>query len=234
MYGDSLTFQSASQISFVAQLEGFAVAVRSGPGTAVCDWLSQMGNDAAAPVPPKVVVVAFSGNNMTSCMADANGDPLSGQPLLDKYAADLAAVRAIWEPLGVPVSVVGSPAIIVDDRVTFDAMLQGVVANYPDWSYEDPNPDISPNNVYTETMPCAPYESKPGVNCNGPVIDGVATNIVRQTDGVHFCPGAAPNEMSCSVYSSGSLRWAVHISNAAFKSFAKAGTSPTGVYVPAS
>jgi hypothetical protein len=44
------------------------------------------------------------------------------------------------------------------------------------------------------------------------VVDGVRSNVVRSTDGVHFCPSEQGNDSGviggCSVYSSGAYRYA--------------------------
>jgi hypothetical protein len=57
------------------------------------------------------------------------------------------------------------------------------------------------------TLACLTFEP-----CNGPIIGGVHTDVVRSPDGVHFCPvsGASTDGRvtRCDVYSSGAFRFA--------------------------
>ena len=63
------------------------------------------------------------------------------------------------------------------------------------------------DHTYTDTLPCLTDEP-----CTGPVVNGVASNIVRSTDGTHFCPSAEGDKEGviggCTVYSSGAYRFA--------------------------
>ena len=63
---------------------------------------------------------------------------------------------------------------------------------------------VDAGGQYVLQLPCLPGEAECGP-------DG--SNVVRSDDGVHFCPG--PNLKPCPVYSSGALRFAMAISNAA-------------------
>ena len=65
----------------------------------------------------------------------------------------------------------------------------------------------APGHAYTDTLPCLAHEQ-----CSGPMVNGIATNVVRSADGVHFCPTEEGNDAGviggCPVYSSGAYRYA--------------------------
>ena len=58
-------------------------------GTALCDWLPRI-RTALDQERPAAVVLVFSGNNSTPCVHG-----LTGQPLIDKYKADVDSVRTM-------------------------------------------------------------------------------------------------------------------------------------------
>ena len=208
LYGDSLSVQSNIPISNAITGAGLTFVSHSFGGLALCDALGEMRTDAASTTRPKVVVVAYIGNNRFPCMQHADGTPLTGADLRNKYYADLATVHNIWAPLSVPVVLLGAPATATDDHVAFDQMLQQAASDFG-FTYEDVTPDLSPGNVFASSLPCESYESVAQGTCTGPVIDGVQDNIVRSSDGVHLCPDVTGVHSSvtpdCAVYASGEL-----------------------------
>jgi hypothetical protein len=139
----------------------------------------------------------------------------------DKVYADLRTAHDIWGRR-VPVVLLSSIAMSSDNTVDFDQpdhiefnrMLRQAATDFG-FTYEDTTPDLTPGNVFTETMPCVRYESVDGGTCIGPVIDGVQNNYMRSADGLHLCPPgngpANPITPDCPVYASSEVRWAQHV-----------------------
>ena len=95
VYGDSLTAEAKPYIEgFVAGVGHTRALVRGAPGGATCDLFDLMGYDAHHEH-PAVVVLQFSGNNLTRCMQDARGKALQGDAWLAKYRADTIAPKRI-------------------------------------------------------------------------------------------------------------------------------------------
>jgi len=214
VYGDSLSVQASAPISRLLADAGFTFESHSIGGTALCDELGQMRLDATRVTRPKVVVVAFIGNNQTPCVEHPDGSPLTGDALRERYAFDLKIVHDIWAPTHTPVVLLGAPATEDDDRLDYDEMLRSAASRYGFW-YEDTTPDLSPDNRYVSSLPCAPYELASVGTCTGAVIDGVRHNVVRSPDGVHLCPDRSwvpsYDTPTCPVYASGEVRWAYHV-----------------------
>jgi hypothetical protein len=106
VYGDSLTFQSASYINAVIEQQrpGWRVIDRDLGGTALCDWLPAMAADSG--LNARVVVIQFSGNAFTPCMT---GFSIGTQPWIAKYKADAETAAALWMARGVKLLFVGNP-----------------------------------------------------------------------------------------------------------------------------
>src|SRR5690242_5134041 len=78
VYGDSLTAEAKPYIEgFVQQVGHTHALVRGAPGGATCDLFDLMGYDATHER-PTMVVIQFSGNNLTRCMQDRQGKALMG------------------------------------------------------------------------------------------------------------------------------------------------------------
>src|SRR5438132_1529333 len=92
LYGDSLASEAVKPFIDAVTVNGRA-EVRTGVfgGTAICDWFDQMRQDAAWQ--PDAVVVEFSGNALTACMANGR---TSGTAWLQRYYTDAAAVLSIF------------------------------------------------------------------------------------------------------------------------------------------
>jgi hypothetical protein len=106
VYGDSLTFQSASYVNAVVaqQRPGWRVIDRDLGGSALCDWLPAMAADSG--LNARVVVIQFSGNALTPCMAGLSVDT---PPWVAKYQADAETAAALWTARGVKLLFVGNP-----------------------------------------------------------------------------------------------------------------------------
>ena len=82
LYGDSLAWEAEdSFVGAFAGQPGVEVLTRTHGGTAICDWLDEMQDDAAR-LAPGAVVLEFSGNNLTPCMQDAAGRGVGGRRVL--------------------------------------------------------------------------------------------------------------------------------------------------------
>lgn len=106
VYGDSLIDQSKSyiQTTISRQRSSWQQVYRQYPGTALCDWLDNMQADSN--LNAKVVVIEFSGNDLTPCMA---GAPSGSPAWVNRYTADATTAANIWKARGVKVLFVGAP-----------------------------------------------------------------------------------------------------------------------------
>lgn len=203
LVGDSLAQETAHMIEYLTP--GATVSPRFWGGTAPCDWV---GADLGAG-PSSVVVITFTGNSLTPCMADGAGGHLADAALVDRYRIDLGVLVDRARRSGARVVLVGQPA----RAPSFDAdvevagineILRQHAAEHPYVSFVDAGAAVeTPDGRYTERLPCTPTDS----DC---APDG--TTVVRG-DGVHFCPAAG--QSPCPVWSSGAFRFGAAIAAAA-------------------
>jgi hypothetical protein len=79
------------------------------------------------------------------------------------------------------------------------------MATRPDVTYVNAGATVeNPDGTFAHALPCLANETKCGPS---------GTNVVRNNDGVHFCPGA-PERGICAQYSSGAFRFATAIAHA--------------------
>jgi hypothetical protein len=230
VWGDSIAGQASPYISFYLGLSGKATArVHTFPGTAMCDWFNDMRSELASPTGfhPQAVVIQFSGDAFTPCMKNAAGVALTGQALVNKYQQDSAGVISLFTRVHVPVYFVSTP-------ISRAQAAQGYVGNAPVGVLFSKLPRIYPaggltrfidgaaavewQGHYTDTLPCAPWET-----CTGHWPDGTKTVVVREADGVHFCPVREVPDGSgftkCPVYMGGATRFALAISGRVLHDF---------------
>jgi hypothetical protein len=200
--GDSLAEATEPVIRYVTPGKTFVRKFFG--GTAPCDWL----DDDLEATATTVVVITFTGNNMTPCMLDGAGARLIDQPLVEKYRADVGVLIDHARAAGAWVVLVGQPL----SHPSFEAELEvdGINAVYREYaamshvSYVDAGQFVeTPDGQYTDRLPCAEFDT----DC---APDG--TTVVRG-DGVHFCPIANVNP--CPVWSSGAVRFGFGIASAA-------------------
>lgn len=175
-------------------------------GTAPCDWLGQELGASSG----RIVVISFTGNSLTPCMADGDGGFLHGEALVDRYRADLTTMVDQVRAKGARVILVGQPqrgpAAASAESGLEVAGINGIymaLAEADGVAFIDAGAAVeTPDGNFAATLPCLPGEAECGP-------DG--TNPVRNADGVHLCPeGSEP----CPVYSSGALRFAGAIADA--------------------
>jgi hypothetical protein len=203
LVGDSLADATAPVIRFVTP--GKAFVRKYWGGTAPCDWI----DDDLEATPTTVVVITFSGNNLTTCMLDGTGAPLIDEPLVGQYRVDVGVLIDHARAAGAWVVLVGQP--LRHPRFDADLEVEGINAMYreyastiPHVSYVDAGHLVeTTDGHYTDRLPCIQFDT----DC---APDG--TTMVRG-DGVHFCP--VVDVVPCPVWSSGAFRFGLGIASAA-------------------
>ena len=226
VYGDSLTSQSKPEIQArLSKLRpGWRMIIRAQGGSAICDWLPAMRDDAA--LRPRIVVLQFSGNIRTPCILDRA--TAEGSAWQRSYAHDAATAAAMWANQGATVVIVGNPRPYTQPTLTrgphpLDATYKRVARRVartvgrvifndrPELAVAEPDPTDPAKIVFPGALPCLPGEvARP--ECRGGSIQ------VRDAGGGHFCPVAKPDEQPCPVYSSGIVRFGDAIASAVIAS----------------
>jgi hypothetical protein len=201
LFGDSLVLQAAPYWLPMMQGAGFEAVQLSYAGTNTCDWFDEMRAQQAE-FDPDVVAISFGGNDATDCMRHPDGSRLTPPEFRAKYRQDTEAALAIWGD-DVTVYLVSPPAMFDGDH-RFAPTYEAFAADRPNVEYVDGGRLLTPGRRWRRTAPCLPDEPE----CSGPVEAGVATNVVRSPDEVHFCPVPADAGARCPVYSSGGYRFA--------------------------
>ena len=202
LYGDSLSVESGQYFKERLEAGGKAQAVvRSGLGTAICDWLDEMEADLQN-IRPTAVLVEFTLHPNQPCVG--------GQDAWAKYRADAERVIEIFNSQGVhtyfvappkwiPAGVNGTPESPDDLRTFYFSVAAENHVRMADAGHALFN---FGTGEFTRTLPCAPHEGA-GQGCqNGQV-------KVRNDDGLHFCPtGSTPSPCAgYNGYSPGAWRF---------------------------
>jgi hypothetical protein len=212
LFGDSLGMQAGQQFSDLAQAAGGTAFVRTYAGTAPCDWIPSMPADITA-FHPTAVVLEFSGGNYSPCM---DGVPTTGSTVYPsgspqyyaKYRTDVQTIIDLFRASGAEVFLVGLPYDVPssgfnENVANLNQLYAALAAANLGVGYVDAGQAVLADGGFTWTLPCLSGEP-----CTGPA----GTNVVRAPDGVHFCPSAVVTVVDyydeCSVYSSGSFRFA--------------------------
>lgn len=212
VYGDSLTTEASPYLhGLVREVAGVATLVRGAPGGATCDLFGEMARDARH-LRPALVVVQFSGNNLTECMEDDQGNALTGDAWLAKYRADTVRAIQLLRPMGAPIYLATSPIGLLAERKGEDdvhrlaRMHREVAAGHPGVRLVDAGRAVlALGRYWTETLKCLPREP-----CSGGVdTNADRVNRVRAPDGVHFCPVPYAAVWECPVWSAGAHRFAL-------------------------
>jgi hypothetical protein len=227
LYGDSLSSESQSYFAEYLMRNGITdVRTSTFGGTALCDYLDDMRQDAAA-FRPTTVVIEFSGNAFTPCMQDANGTPVTGDDYFARYRDAATEALRIFAPWGTHVYFVGTPL----SRRTAEAhdpdagrlnRLYASLSTLGLSTYVDAGAAVLDHGNWTETLPCLADEPCAGTTD----ASGVAVNVVRAPDGGHFCPGS-PGAVGgvtgqCPVWSSGAFRFGTAMATPVVEAFAAA------------
>jgi hypothetical protein len=202
LYGDSLVYQSEQDFASPVCTSDVQVATYGQPGAALCDFTSFIATQTAAD-PPAIAVIAFSGNNDTSCMEDAHGAPLVGAALLAKYKADAEWVMSLFTPGQTKVLWVTPPGRVGDNQEpALAAVYQQVVSEYPNMAMlVDGGKYLrDATGTYQLNLPCWPDEQTL-TSCQAGQIQ-----VRLQVDGFHFCPVLIASG-PCPVYDAGAVRY---------------------------
>ena len=105
LYGDSLGMEAGPDFAYLAHAAGASTLVQTYGGLAVCDWLPTMTTDATS-WQPTAVVLEFSGDAFTPCMA---GAAIGTQQYYQEYETDLQTAIDIFRPYGTELFIVGLP-----------------------------------------------------------------------------------------------------------------------------
>ena len=209
LYGDSLAWESQGHFVAAVELGTDATALgRSFGGTAICDYLDVMREDAAS-LRPRAVVLEFSGNRFTTCMHRPDGEVMGDGDAYMKYLADVREAVRIFTRAGTHVYLAGAPV----SRPVPGSFQRGRALNVMySWvalvsppgmvTYVDAGTAVQRGTEYTDELPCLPEEPCPSAN---------GSIVVRSSDGVHLCPGddshRDPVTARCLVWSSGAYRY---------------------------
>jgi hypothetical protein len=233
-YGDSLLSEIQSQLGFQLGLDGIHLTVDSYGGIALCDKIPAI-QDRVNSGQTTLVVIQFSGNAFTPCMAGVKSEA----SLLAKYQSDLTYIAAWLHERRVPLMVVANPPGLnptSGPRVipttwsvgeipegfaprdpAFNQMYQATVSGFRHrgWDVEYVAADkavAARNGSWTYVLPCLRFETA-AMGCNSQHLI-----TVRAPDTAHFCPipvtgpDGAPG---CAVWASGAWRYAEAVSTAA-------------------
>ena len=215
IYGDSLSTQAEPYIQIVSRALGLHVEVRALGGTAPCDFVDRLDEDIAAKR-LDLAVWAFSGNSIGSCMLGPDGKPLTAQALFDKYHDDTERAIDAAEKAGVLFVLASPPAPHLPGDVweQLDSVYRWLAAAHPRIQYADAGVAISPDGQFVDTQRCLPFEQRiPQAREACDAANG--TIAVRGSDG-HFCPvPTTTGSLECAMYSSGAMRYAINLLQAA-------------------
>lgn len=219
VYGDSLTVESAGAITqrITSALPGWKVTVRAYGGTAQCDWHGHMRDDRDR-IRPAIVVLAFSGNQLTPCA--------KGRAYPQMYGADARWAQGLWVPAGSSAALVtiGAPPRVGDATNTTAAEYATAAAANPRVAHRDTSRVfVDPaTGVAAHHLGCAAGFDR---DC----VDGAVQ--VRHPDGAHLCPDA--HTVSCNPNRPGVARYSSEIAAAvAAVAWHKAPTFPDATSAP--
>lgn len=215
IYGDSLVTQAGPYLEIVSHALGLEVEPRAIGGTAPCDFVPRIQEDVAAKR-VDLAVWAFSGNSVGSCMVGADGKPVGGQELFDRYRDDTEQAIEAAETADVPFILASPPAPHLPGDVweQLDTVYRQLAASHPRVQYADAGVAISPEGKFVDTQRCLPFELRiPQAREACDAANGMIT--VRGSDG-HFCPvSTTAGTLECTTYSSGAMRYAINLLQAA-------------------
>lgn len=210
LWGDSLAAEAASLFQHAVERPERIAAPRTAGGTAPCDWYADIMQWPDTE-PIDVALLQFSGNARTPCMRESFGVAPSLSARVEKYRADVEALALHLSGKGATVLLIGAPVFRSDFREPnrvemFNELYRDLAERHDGVLFVDAGAPLLDQGRYTDRLPCLQREGE-AEGCT----DGTIT--VRSPDGVHFCP--VVTKSSCPVYSSGALRFAMAMAEAA-------------------
>ena len=150
-----------------------------------------------------MAVLQFSGNSLTDCMRGADGQPLDGAAVVDKYAEDVEQAIRILRSRGSRVYLAGSPRTAFSSRAEDINIIYAWTAmqwqsrGEPVQYLDTETPLLAADGSFVARLPCGPSEGA----AQGCAEDG--TIAIRSPDGTHFCPVETGGKVTCPVWSAG-------------------------------
>ena len=208
VWGDSLTLQAADALRVQGRAHGFDLTVYAFFGLAACDVAPQIFPTLERN-PPDALVLAFTGNNFSPCMAQ-NGKPMTGAAYFATYRRDIEHLVDAASAYHIPVLLVGAPTFPAKenhpDRVELNHVYMQIAAARSGVSYASTAPAVSPLG-FAARVACIAGETAAHGCSNGLI-------TVRTGNGIHFddplavaCPSARTSSDACR-YTAGGHRYA--------------------------
>jgi hypothetical protein len=213
-YGDSLAMQAVPFFNFA--LSSADTSDQQYGGTSICSWFDQMHQDATT-FRPEAAVLQFEGDAFAPCMAGVTPGTLA---YFDRYASDAETAINIFAAIGAHVYIAGAPSSQSSTAGwdTLNNVYAAVARSSPDATYIDAGASVENDGQFTFTLPCLSFEQ-----CTGPVVNGVASNLVRDPSGTHFCPTGnftiVGESGYCDVWSSGAFRYGLAMASGVARDF---------------
>lgn len=196
VYGDSLVWESITEIRQWASARGYDVTIQQRFGGAPCSFYGQMQADRTTR--PDAVILSFAGNPRFL-------EPCVGDNVAASYRDQMKFVKAIWTGWGADVTIALTPYIPNDVSETAQQAMKSE-AHRQGLRVVDAGTYITPGRRWFWTQPCMAGERCVGHQLNRAVAPG--RNIVRADDQTHFCPGRGHGFDPCRYYMSGAWRYA--------------------------
>jgi hypothetical protein len=182
LYGDSLSTAAAPYLAASG-----TVGSRYRPGSAPCDWLPTLSQDAANFVPSEVLVQFVGNVTSSSCMTGRHPAPA--------YRADLHHLVRFWRGRGVPVVMVLSPLSENAFQFLWTQNVEIDVAQRLGASVRDSGQAVLDHGAFTFFLPClSPAEP----TCGDEYPSMVRVRLAL--DGLHFA-------INTPTYSAGAFRF---------------------------
>jgi hypothetical protein len=215
VFGDSLAHEAKGALALeLAPHVGADPTLQTYPGTALCDFRRAIKSDLARRH-PDVLVLEFSGNSGTPCMAEGGGDllPVGSDRWRRRYLDDLRVVLGVARRTGTRVVWAAAPPLSPERFPSnyprgLAVAIRRLSRDHGRLRVVDAGTALADaGGGYAATLPCRPDEA---AYCR----DGRV--VVRSDDGLHFDCHGVPGEMGeCIGYSAGARRFGEAIAAAA-------------------
>ena len=148
--------EAGGDFAYLAHAAGASTLVQTYGGLAVCDWLPTMATDATS-WQPTAVILEFSGDAFTPCMA---GAAIGTQEYYQEYEADLQTAIDIFRPYGTELFIVGLPynaSAAQNQNVTnLNQIYAAVAAANFGVTYVDAGQAVMANGAFAWSLPVFP------------------------------------------------------------------------------
>jgi hypothetical protein len=189
-YGDSLGAQSQPYVAAGLAAGPTRVTFRPStfPGLALCDFSARVLDEITARR-AAVVVLEFSGNNLTPCMRDGSGVPLaqSSPEFAMRYRLGIREIFQAGAANGTKVVWATTPPRLGSDVAErLAAIAREEAVGRPGVTVATTGAALTEDGVtYTPTLSCYPDEIGRGCGSDGRI-------VVRHDDGLHLADAYSP------------------------------------------